>query len=283
MKNLLFRVLTALVLLPLVVAAFLIGGMFLTLLLAIVALWCSFEVAGIILPHSKRGFVIAISSWIGLFLPIFFSNSLPQVASLVSISFILINILFLFDKKIDAGLFEKIGAIFYFSAYCFLGLACLYWLQNEELALNRSDGLGFVFLACIATWGNDTCAYFGGRLFGKHPLFMRVSAKKTWEGFIAGSIGGIGFIYLLDFIFQHFFATAIFGALSSTDFLAIGLVAIVLAPLGDLIESRLKRLYEIKDSSNILPGHGGILDRIDGLIFVLPWTALYAFIIRPLW
>lgn len=283
MKNLLFRILTVIVLLPLVVAVFLVGGIFLKVLLAVVSLWCSFEVASIIMPNSKRRFLFAFVSWLGLFIPIFFTSFLHYAGALFFISFFLINLFLLFDQKIDSSLFEKISAIFYFSAYTFLGIGCLYWLQDEALGFSRSEGLGFVFLACIATWGNDTCAYFGGRLFGKHPLFKRVSAKKTWEGFIAGSIGGIGFIYLLDFIFQRFFMKSIFGNLSHQDFLAIGLVAIILAPLGDLIESRLKRMYQIKDSSNILPGHGGILDRIDGLIFVLPWTALYAFIIRPIW
>lgn len=161
-----------------------------------------------------------------------------------------------------------------------MGINCLFWLQNDPI-LGRSNGLGFIFLACIATWGNDTCAYFGGRLFGKHTLMKSVSAKKTWEGFIFGSLGSIALIFAIKAIFNHY-GIGIFGELRASDILWVALPAIALAPLGDLIESRFKRIYQIKDSSNILPGHGGILDRIDGLILVLPWTALYAFIIRPL-
>lgn len=281
MQNLFLRIITALVLLPVVIMAFLIGGIYLKFLLGLASLLCAFEIAGMVLPSSKLALGVAFISWAGLFLPAIVSTNILEGSAGLFGTFLVINLIFLFDQSIDASRFEKFSAIFYFSFYVILGINCLFWLQIDSSGLTRLDGLGFIFLACIATWGNDTCAYFGGRLFGKHALMKTVSAKKTWEGFISGSLGSIALIFIIKAIFKNF-EIGIFGDLSTKDLLWVALPAIVLAPLGDLIESRFKRIYQIKDSSNILPGHGGILDRIDGLILVLPWTALYAFIIRPL-
>lgn len=280
MQNLLFRIITALVLLPIVIVAVLSGGIFLKFLLGVVSLLCTFEIAGMVLAKSKKALWIAFLSWAALFLPVVFSSTLYESSAAMFVAFFIINLIFLFKHSINASTFEKFSTIFYFSFYIIMGINCLFWLQNDPI-LGRSNGLGFIFLACIATWGNDTCAYFGGRLFGKHTLMKSVSAKKTWEGFIFGSLGSIALIFAIKAIFNHY-GIGIFGELRASDILWVALPAIALAPLGDLIESRFKRIYQIKDSSNILPGHGGILDRIDGLILVLPWTALYAFIIRPL-
>src|SRR5690606_12625258 len=112
--------------------------------------------------------------------------------------------IFLFNQKIDTSLFEKLTTIFYFSFYIIMGINCLFWLQNSPPMLDKADGIGFVFMTCIATWGNDTCAYFGGRLFGKRPLFKAVSAKKTWEGFIFGGVGSIALIFLIGWLCTTF-------------------------------------------------------------------------------
>ena len=272
---------TAVILLPLVIAVFLTGDMYLKFLLGVASLICAFEIAGMVLPKSKLGLLVAFVSWAGLFLPALFMANIYQNAAAIFGVFLFINLIFLFNQKINASVFEKLTTIFYFSFYVIMGINCLFWLQDNPPALEKADGLGFIFMTCIATWGNDTCAYFGGRLFGKRPLFKVVSAKKTWEGFVFGSIGSLALIFLIDQLCAMF-GLNIFGNLDTTDILWIGIPALLLAPLGDLIESRFKRIYQAKDSSNILPGHGGLLDRIDGLILVLPWTALYAFIIRPL-
>lgn len=281
MKNLLFRIITAVILLPLVIAVFLTGGIFMKFLLGVASLICAFEIAGMVLYKSKLALLVAFIAWAGFFLPAIFMANIYQNAAAIFAAFLLINMIFLFNQKIDASLFEKLCTIFYFSFYVIIGINCLFWLQNNPPILDKADGIGFIFMTCIATWGNDTCAYFGGRLFGKRPLFKAVSAKKTWEGFFFGSIGAVALIFLIGHLCEKF-GLNIFGNLDTKDILWIGIPAILLAPLGDLIESRFKRIYQAKDSSNILPGHGGLLDRIDGLILVLPWTALYAFIIRPL-
>jgi phosphatidate cytidylyltransferase len=135
----------------------------------------------------------------------------------------------------------------------------------------RSDGLLWLLLVIAFTWGTDTFAYLGGRLWGKHPLAPRISPKKTVEGAVVGLIGGFvpGLLIL-----------ALGNMLTPATF-ALALIAPPVAIIGDLFESRIKRFFHAGDSHvsglNILPGHGGVLDRTDSLIWVV--TLCYGFIL----
>lgn len=116
----------------------------------------------------------------------------------------------------------------------------------------------------LLVWTNDTFAYLAGRAFGKHRLFERISPKKSWEG----AIGGFLFTILFAFLFAYF---------TNEAYLFWILAGIVIAPtciLGDLIESKMKRLANVKDSGKILPGHGGVLDRFDAVTFAVPFFYL---------
>lgn len=135
------------------------------------------------------------------------------------------------------------------------------------LRLVPDNGLMWVVSALVITWGNDTMAYFAGRLFGKHKLYPEVSPNKTWEGFFGGFVGAIGFL----FIQRAFF----FPTMTVVDCFILGGLGSLLGPAGDLCESMLKRAYNVKDSGVIIPGHGGMLDRIDALIFNAPMVYLY--------
>jgi len=110
-------------------------------------------------------------------------------------------------------------------------------------------------------WANDTGAYLSGRSFGKHKLFERISPNKTWEGFI----GGILLAVVIALNLEHYF-----GALSKWEWVTMAVIIGVFGTLGDLVESMLKRSLGVKDSGNILPGHGGLLDRFDGLLMAAP-------------
>lgn len=134
----------------------------------------------------------------------------------------------------------------------------------------------FIFL-----WMNDTGAYCSGMLFGKHKLFPRISPAKSWEG----SIGGGIFVLLIAAIIAHFDASAN-GAGGAEDgsallglpqWLGLGLVVVVFGTLGDLVESLFKRTLGIKDSGNILPGHGGMLDRFDSSLMAIPAAVVYIY------
>jgi len=117
--------------------------------------------------------------------------------------------------------------------------------------------VGYFFLL----WANDTGAYFVGRSLGKHKLFERISPKKTWEGSIGGALVGLLVGYINSIIFP---------SLNLEIWLGVAIIVIVFGSLGDLVESLFKRSLNIKDSGNLLPGHGGVLDRFDGIFISAP-------------
>lgn len=118
----------------------------------------------------------------------------------------------------------------------------------------------------ILLWTNETGAYLTGKFFGKHKMIPSISPKKTWEGLV----GGIGFTLL----FAWFMSMA-WDVVTLPQWLAIALIVAALSTVGDLFESALKRARGVKDSGTILPGHGGILDRFDGLLLVVPGVWAY--------
>ncbi len=280
MRNLIFRIITSLILLPVVIMALVSGGNFLTAFLGLVGLLSCVETAMIITPGNKLTRFFSALFFAGIYLAGIFL-SLPTTLVFGFAILFICNMIVLFSKRIEASQFEKQSAIFYWCVYVTFAILCLHWLINAGEVFDAGVGLAFVLLACLATWGNDTFAYVGGRLFGRHPLFKSVSGKKTWEGFFSGAI--LSNLAVFGIVYGSLeLGIDCFKGLTLNDLIWVLLPSIVLAPLGDLVESRLKRFYDTKDSSNILPGHGGLLDRIDGLLLVLPWTALYAFFIRPL-
>lgn len=134
-----------------------------------------------------------------------------------------------------------------------------------------------VLAVFILLWTSDTFAYCGGSLFGKHKMFERISPKKTWEGFAIGGLFTCGVAVGLSFI-PYFQGALLYMADTVTNVLAwigFGLVVFVTGTLGDLIESMFKRSYGVKDSGNIMPGHGGMLDRFDSFLFAMPFCLIY--------
>lgn len=125
-----------------------------------------------------------------------------------------------------------------------------------------TPGFAWIVFALATTWLGDTFAYFVGRSMGRTPLAPQISPKKTWEGSIGGLIGaaltGIGCVYLFGLPINP-----LIGAL-------LGGIAGIIGPLGDLAESQIKRQIGVKDVGSLLPGHGGILDRVDSILFMVP-------------
>lgn len=143
-------------------------------------------------------------------------------------------------------------------------------LREFPLSVNLSYNYGssFVFLAFIVTWAGDTGAYLVGSAIGRHPLIPRISEKKTREG----SFGGLVFSISAAIIAKETFAPY----LEWWHAIALGLLAGIVGQLGDLFESLIKRSAAIKDASTMIPGHGGVLDRFDSLLFTSPF--IYYFI-----
>lgn len=128
-----------------------------------------------------------------------------------------------------------------------------------------------VFMLFVLIWSSDTFAYLTGKFFGKHKMAPRISPKKTWEGFA----GGVVLTLVLGFFVEQYFPEL------RGNWMIVGFLVSVFAPLGDLVESQLKRSFAVKDSGNIIPGHGGILDRLDSFIICAPVIYLY-FILEKL-
>lgn len=128
----------------------------------------------------------------------------------------------------------------------------------------------FVF---ILLWISDSMAYIVGSLFGKHPMAPKISQAKSWEGFAGGFISTI----LVGYAISQWSPVPLQG-----NWLIIGIIVAITAPLGDLTESKLKRTFQVKDSGHLIPGHGGFLDRLDSYIFVVPMIYTYLLLTNTL-
>ena len=142
-----------------------------------------------------------------------------------------------------------------------------------------ADGLNYYYYLLplstfIFLWANDTGAYCTGSLFGKHKLFPRISPAKSWEGSIGG---GILVLIVASVIYYIESQGENLSGLNLIEWLGLGLVVVVFGTWGDLVESLLKRTLGIKDSGNILPGHGGILDRFDSSLMAIPASVVYLY------
>lgn len=173
----------------------------------------------------------------------------------------LIALLFVYVFTFPKYRVEQIAGAFLGIFYVAVLLSYLYLVRSMQ------DGRYLVWLAFLSSWGTDTCAYCAGRLFGKHKMAPILSPKKTIEGAVGGVIGAalLGGIY-----------AAVFGAKMQElpDPMLICVAACTIAGLismvGDLAASAIKRNYDVKDYSHLIPGHGGILDRFDSMLFTAP-------------
>lgn len=138
------------------------------------------------------------------------------------------------------------------------------YFNNFEFRNEYNYGLlmGYFFVL----WANDTGAYFVGRSFGKHKLFERISPKKTWEGSFGGAFFGL---------LMGYFNSLMFPQMDTLTWLGLALIVVIFGSLGDLVESMFKRSMNLKDSGKLLPGHGGVLDRFDGIFISAPLVFTY--------
>lgn len=255
MSNLTKRILMAFVGIPLILGSAYLGGVYFLIFSIIVsslALWefCSmFEKKGFA-PLKYLGLIISVG------MIIISESDSNFFESIFLAAAILISSVEIFRKeKTPINSVILIFGIVYI-VFPFIMLNIL----NILLAGN------IVICIFILIWTCDTAAYFGGRFLGKSQL-SAISPKKTWEGAVSGFIFTIIISLIIHFIFPE--------RLRLTDAIALGLIVGILAQVGDLFESLLKRYCGVKDSSDIIPGHGGILDRFDSLLFVTPVIFVY--------
>lgn len=167
----------------------------------------------------------------------------------------------LFEKEIN---WSNIGAVF--TGYFYVAIP--FGLLNTFFAFSQNEIFsGFLLVSIlIIVWCNDIFAYLSGSFLGKHKLFERISPKKTWEGFFGGLLFAMLAAYLLSMLSDTF---------TITEWLVLSIIIVITATIGDLSESMLKRNAGVKDSGSLMPGHGGILDRFDAVLFATPFVFVY--------
>ena len=246
---------------------------FLFLIITVLSVWEFYslaEKAGAA-PQKYLGLLLAT----GLFLSIvFFMNTIGGCFAgeipnnVISISLVSIFLIFpieLYRKRTNpfANIAWTLLGIIYgalpYSLFVFIGFKT----SNPDIhQYHAYIILGYLFIL----WSSDVGAYLIGSRFGKHRLFERISPKKSWEGSIGGGIIAIGVALLISFYFKE---------LSMINWLVMAFIIVVAGTYGDLVESLFKRSIGVKDSGTLLPGHGGILDRFDGLILSAPFVFIY--------
>ena len=307
MSNLAIRSLTALIGIPVIIFVSITGGiyfLFFTIVVSTLALrefYILAEakgakpmitlglVAGALVNLSFyhkniQTFIVDIFEKAQIFIPFPSQAQLLLIITLAILLILMLVEMFRNDGSAITNLGTTVMGIFYVSLFfgTLIGLRELFvpfdfpvyrFFPNE---LHPSDAAvakiylwgGYTVITIFATiWICDTAAYFGGKLFGKHKLFERVSPKKTWEGAIAGFLFAIAAAVAAKYILLDYFTLQ--------DAIVLGVVVGIFGQLGDLVESLLKRDAGAKDSSSLIPGHGGVLDRFDSLLFVSPLVYLY--------
>ena len=246
------RVLSAVVLAPVVLGAVWMGGWVFHALMAFSA-------------------VVAVSEW---------TNMVPSARRLPARLMAAIGIMIAVMAQIAAGPAAALGVAAAFAVltgivgggkdrgllgfgvlYVAVGMAGLMWLRDLPAV-----GLSLFLYVMLAIWATDIGAYAAGRSIGGPKLAPRISPKKTWAGLLGGMVSASLFGWLVALAF---------GAARPDVALAVGAVVAVVGQAGDLFESAVKRRYNVKDSGQLIPGHGGILDRIDGLLAAAPVLALF--------
>lgn len=252
-KKMLIKTLTALVMILCALPPVILGGIPLELLVGIIVCLAAVEISS--LEDGKRHWIFAVIIAVACELMIHIQ---PETVTFALSAWLIF--MFLCDIINQDMTTDRIAYTFIITTILSLGMQCV--LRIFEAGFN---GLGLLFV-CIACYMCDTGAYFVGSFFGKHRMVPALSPHKTWEGAIGGYVVGVVCGLLFGFLVQQRFAAV---PLPDSMIIAGSLVLPAIAEIGDLSFSAIKRRWGIKDYGSIFPGHGGILDRVDSLLFCL--------------
>jgi phosphatidate cytidylyltransferase len=257
-QRIITAVIAAAVFLPIVIFG---GWPFIAMvyLIASVALYEALKMKQIKL-FSVPGILSLLLLWIFL-IPDQYSGFLNQIDYTKLELFFLGVLLFLTYTVITKNRFTFEEVAFSIMSTLYVGLGFYFFIETREASLT------YVFYSLFIIWATDSGAYFIGRAIGKHKLWPEISPNKTTEGFFGGIVSALVVAVLFSVFGDMKVPTLLL--LMATAFLS------VFGQVGDLVESALKRHYNVKDSGNILPGHGGMLDRFDSLLFVWPLIHLF--------
>lgn len=248
-----------------------------TVILAALAATATFEVVRAVGNESKIIYAVACTVSLFSVLAVGFNIALPSVSVLYSFYvIILMSLTVFFNKKIT---FNHASAAFFASVALPYAFSCFLRLNNIEdwfEGYTHQEGIYFVGLGFACSWLTDSFAYLVGRKFGKHKMAPVISPKKSVEGAIGGVVIAAAFNVLILYLFtigcKNLYDYSLFGdsAMKYLYIIPISVVLSLVSMMGDLAASVLKRNFGIKDYSQLLPGHGGIMDRFDSCVFVLP-------------
>jgi len=265
-RNLAKRVIVGIVLIPLVIIITHVGGVLFTIFVASLA-WVAYAEFCRMFAFWRPALLLGGIATFSICL----AFGLKQEASLEIAAIILMALFIERLMRTEIRLFA--GSI----TTTVMGVMYTGWLLGYFILLRNMDieteaatvrGSQLVYLVLVITWTYDTVAYMVGTFLGKRKIFSKISPSKTLEG----TVGGFGASVIASLVSRATFIESI----TISEAVFVGLLLAVFAQMGDLVESVLKRSAGIKDSSHILPGHGGILDRFDSLLFTGPVMYLYA-------
>ena len=279
-NNFIQRAITGIIFVGVLIGCILGGPISFTLLFALITALTIHEFGVIISkqPDVEINKPICMLAGVFLFFGFAYLGVMPgQTEILIPYLFLIIYLLVseLYLKKknpLNNWAYAMMSQIYIALSFAMLNVLAYHSIGNEgELSNYQVQYNPILPLSIfIFTWINDTGAYCTGMLFGKHRLFERISPKKSWEG----SIGGGVFSIIAAIVMAHYFPF-----MPISIWIGLALTVVIFGTLGDLTESLLKRTIGIKDSGNILPGHGGMLDRFDSTLMAVPAAVVYRYII----
>lgn len=262
-----------------VLGSIILGELSATLILLLVVVLASSEVANLF-PHDQKKPLKGIVGFCSVMLYVFLSmlsespDSIEGRIFITPIFFFIPLLVALFSKKHDYV--SVIGASWLSMILVAMPCGIMTMFYSENI-IGTDNGWVLLIFAFILIWVNDIFAYLTGSAIGRHKLCPRISPKKTIEGSIGGAVFTMLFAYFINrFVLNVFFFENYINNIE-VIFLALGVV--IFGTLGDLTESMMKRHAGVKDSGNIIPGHGGILDRFDATFMAMPFVFIYLLLI----
>ncbi len=277
LKNLIIRSFAGAVYIILIVGGIIISHWSFVVLGAVLALLASREFLVMTKPGGNKlnlwvdvSFAVSVTALTLASITGISPDAMPVVLKILVPGYFLVRPIIQLYNKTENPI-KSMAYSFCAQCYTLIPLLFMGWIYKE---MNEP----FLLLIFAMIWLNDTGAFLVGCSIGKHRLFERISPKKSWEGFL----GGMFFSIATGVAYYNLIGDAQAGLNALPFYVLLGTLVSASATYGDLVESMFKRSIGVKDSGNLMPGHGGILDRIDSLLFVLPATALYLYIYSAL-